>query len=64
MKIHGKITYTVDAAHPDIQYIKGWSENKILNFEDIYTFDGCYTFEDVENYVKSDLSLIAGGGYN
>ena len=64
MKIHGKITYTVDAAHPDIKYIKGWSENKILNFEDIYTFDDCYTFEDVENYVKSDLSLIAGGGYN
>ena len=64
MKIHGKITYTVDAEQPDIQYIKGWSENKILNFLDIFTFDDCFTFEYIENYVKSDLSLIAGGGYN
>ena len=64
MKIHGKISYTVDAGHPDIQYIKEWSESKILTFDDVYTFDDCYTFEDVEGYVKNDLSLIAGGGYN
>ena len=64
MKIHGKISCTVDAGHPDIQYIKDWSESKILTFDDIYTFDDCYTFEDVEGYVKNDLSLIAGGGYN
>ena len=64
MKIHGKISYTVDTGHPDIQYIKDWSESKILTFDDVYTFDDCYTFEDVEGYVKNDLSLIAGGGYN
>ena len=64
MKIHGKISYTVDAGHPDIQYIKEWSENKILTFEDTYTFDNCYTFDDVEGYVKNDRSLVAGGGYN
>lgn len=64
MKIHGKISYTVDAGHPDIQYIKDWSKSKILTFDDVYTFDDCYTFEDVEGYVKNDLSLIAGGGYN
>lgn len=32
MKIHGKITYTVDAGHPDIQYIKDWSESKTIYF--------------------------------
>ena len=64
MKIHGKITFIVDSEHPDIKYIKDWSESKILTFDDVYTFDDCYTFEDVEGYVKNDLSLIAGGGYN
>ena len=64
MKIHGKISYTVDEGHPDIQYIKDWSENKVLTFEDTYTFNNCYTFDDMEGYVKSDLSLVAGGGYN
>lgn len=64
MKIHGKISYTVDSGHPDIQYIKDWSENKVLTFEDTYTFNNCYTFDDMEGYVKSDLSLVAGGGYN
>ena len=64
MKIHGKISYTVDEGHPDIQYIKDWSENKVLTFEDTYTFNNCYTFDDMEDYVKSDLSLVAGGGYN
>ena len=64
MKIYGKISYTVDSGHPDIQYIKDWSENKVLTFEDTYTFNNCYTFDDMEGYVKSDLSLVAGGGYN
>lgn len=64
MKIHGKISYTVDEGHPDIQYIKDWSENKVLTFEDTYNFNNCYTFDDMEGYVKSDLSLVAGGGYN
>ena len=36
----------------------------ISSFEDTYTFDNCYTFSDVEGYIKSDLSLVAGGGYN
>ena len=64
MEIYAKITYTVDSEHPDIQYIKDWSENKVLTFEDTYNFNNCYTFDDMEGYVKSDLSLVAGGGYN
>lgn len=64
MKIHGKISYTVDAEHPDIKYIHDWNESKVFTFEDTYTFDKYYTFDDVESYVKSDLSLVAGGGYN
>ena len=64
MKIHGKIIYTADAKHPDIKYMPDWNESKILTFEDTYIFDNCYTFDDVEGYVKNDLSLVAGGGYN
>lgn len=64
MKIYGKISYTIDKEHPDIKYIKDWSENKIFAFEDVYTFNDCYDFDDVENYIKNDLSLVAGGGYD
>ena len=65
MEIYAKITYTIDDGHPDIQYIKDWSENKVYTFEDTYIIDDCYTFfDDVECYIKNDLSLVAGGGYN
>ena len=67
MKIHGKITYTVDAAHPDIQYIKDWSADKIYTFEDTYIFDEHYGYtfnDDVKLYIKNDLKLVAGGGYD
>ena len=46
MKYHGKITYTVDEKHPDIEYIDD------------------YTKEEIESYIKRDLRLVAGGGYN
>ena len=65
MKIYAKITYTIDAGHPDIECIHDWNENKVYTFEDTYIIDDCYTFfDDVEGYVKNDLSLVAGGGYN
>ena len=65
MKIHGKITYTVDDGHPDIECIHDWNENKVYTFEDTYIIDDdYYSFDEAQRYIKGDLRLIAGGGYN
>lgn len=64
MKYHGKISFTIDKEHPDIKYVPDWEENKVLTIEDTYTFDGDYTKENIIAYIKNDLSLVAGGGYN
>lgn len=64
MKYHGKITYTIDKNHPDIKYVEGWTEEKIFTFEDTYTFNNDYPEESMKEYIKRDLKLVAGGGYN
>ena len=64
MKYHGKITYTIDNKHPDIKYVKDWHKDKVLTFEDTYTFSDDYTEDDIYAYIKRDLRLVAGGGYN
>lgn len=64
MKYYGKINCTIDTDHPDVQYVKDWTENKMLSFDDTYTFDDSYTEDDCINYIKRDLKLVAGGGYN
>lgn len=63
-KYHGKITYIIDKAHPDIKYVEDYTEEKIFTFEDTYSFNGEYSKEDVTEYIKRDLMLVAGGGYN
>lgn len=61
----GKITYTIDKQHPDIQYVKDWREDKVFTFEDVYTFTTeDITTEQIKSYIKSDLKLVAGGGYD
>lgn len=62
--IRGKIEYTIDKDHPDIRFIPDWTPNKVLTFEDTYVFDDIYSKEDMCNYIKTDLALVAGGGYN
>lgn len=62
--IKAKIIFTVDMQHPDIEYIK--DPTKTFEYEDTY-FDTSFQFDDLEqfeSYVKSDLAIIAGGGYN
>lgn len=55
------IYYTVDSDHPDFYN----PPIEVLSFSDVYTFDmEYYDQEDVENYIKNDLMLVAGGGYN
>ena len=63
-RFYGKIKYTIDREHPDIKYIKDWTEEKVFEYDDTYTFADCYTEEDSIKYIKRDLKLIAGGGYD
>jgi len=63
-RYYGKISCTIDKEHPDIGYIKDWTEDKFYVFDDEYTFDDDYTEEEIALYIKRDLSLVAGGGYN
>lgn len=66
MKYHGKISFTIDKEHPDIKYVKDWTEDKVLTIEDVYVFSNKYgyTKDYIIAYIKNDLSLVAGGGYN
>lgn len=62
-KFKATIRFRVDSEHPDIQYIK--NPDEIQEFSDTYTFSHRYTSLDyIHNYIKYDLSLVAGGGYN
>ena len=68
-KYHGKITYTIDKDHPDIKYVEDYTEEKIFTFEDTYSFDESRNLEwqeesNIKAYIKRDLKLVAGGGYN
>lgn len=63
-RFYGKITYTIDKNHPDIKHVKDWTSEKIYDFEDVYFFADYYDDEDCIGYIKRDLRLVAGGGYN
>ncbi len=74
MKIKAKIYYTMKETHPDKDcVIGGWNPDEVYNYEDIYTinpnrFWGEDDIKDcidgIKDYIKEDLKLIAGGGYN
>ena len=67
-RIKAKITFNVTENHPDAEYIK--DINETLDFEDVYTIDteffggGSGDNESILNYIKNDLRLVAGGGYD
>lgn len=66
MKFNAKITYKVDGSHPDIKGVpeKYWN-GKVFTYEDTYSFDvSLWTHEEAVEYIKHDLQLVAGGGYN
>lgn len=62
--IRATINYTVDSAHPDIKYIRNPEEPQ--SFTDLYTVDTDYFWstDDIYSYIRDDLRLVAGGGYN
>ena len=65
IKLQGTIYYTIDKNHPDFKYIKDWKRGKLYEFTDVYLFDAdYYSRENAIEYIKRDLALVAGGGYN
>lgn len=63
-RFHGKIAFTMDKERPDVKCVEDWTEDKVLTFEDYYEFSMDYTKDEIESYIKHDLMLVAGGGYN
>lgn len=64
IRYKAKITFTMDEKHPDIKYVKDWTKDKEFTFDDVYEFSEDYSREEIERYIKHDLKLVAGGGYN
>lgn len=63
MKYRGTISYRITEDHPDRKYFKG-DITKRLTYSDVYTFKEDVPKEAIVNYIKNDLALVAGGGYN
>lgn len=65
-KYFGKITYNISENHLDKSCIKDYSKDKTYTFEDIYNIDESYFWSDdhIIEYIKQDLRLVAGGGYD
>lgn len=61
MKYDGKISFTIDKNHPD--YVDSY-DGLTFTFEDTYKLNDDYTEEDAVAFIKRDLKLVAGGGYN
>lgn len=62
----GTITYKMKPSHPDIEYLKG-DINEPLEFADVYTInkeDFDNNVEEIHYFIKRDLTLVAGGGYD
>lgn len=67
MIIKAKLTYTIKPTHPDFQYLtENWSPEKRFTDEDTYHINPnlFYGDEDIEDFIKEDMLLVAGGGYN
>lgn len=64
--ISATITYTIDTGHPDIGCMTDWTPEKVYTYSDTYTFDTVFfpTISDMKHYIRRDLLMIAGGGYD
>ena len=60
----GRIFYTMDKRHPDFGCVK--NPDEVQNYEDVYTFTTDWNGDTTKckSYIKNDLRLVAGGGYN
>lgn len=59
------IKYKVKETHPDIHDLPEelW-KGKVFTYEYTYRFDPAGEVEDMVDYMKSNLRLVAGGGYS
>lgn len=66
IKIKGVIRFKVKKNHPDLKCIPEEDRDKTHEFCDIYYIDTDYFYgrDDIESYIKHDLKLVAGGGYD
>ena len=66
MTIKAKIIYKIKKTHPDIEYIKDWKPRKIYTLSDTYRIDpdAFWGRDAIFSFIKEDLRLVAGGGYN
>ena len=62
MKYEGTIVYMIGPGHPDRKHVKDTS--KSFTYSDIFTFDREFPVEVIEDYIKRELALVAGGGYD
>ena len=60
---NASISYTIDANHPE--YTAACKGKRFL-YSDVYHMDSDYFWskEDMVNYIRRDLALVAGGGYD
>lgn len=63
MKYKGTISYRITEDHPDRKYFKG-DISKRLTYSDVYTVKEDISRESIVAYIKADLALVAGGGYD
>ena len=67
MIIKAKLTYTIKPTHPNFQYLaESWLPEKRFTDEDTYHInpDCFYGEEDIEDFIKENMLLTAGGGYD
>ena len=62
MKYEGTIVYMIGPGHPDRKHVKDTS--KVFTYSDTFTFDREFPYEVIEDYIKRELALVAGGGYD
>ena len=66
IKIKATIYYKIKASHPNIGCLSDWRIDKEYRYSDTYTIDpDCFGGDDdIEEYIKEDMLLVAGGGYD
>ena len=67
MIIKAKLTYTIKPTPPDFSCLgESWSPEKRFTDEDTWHIDpNCfYGKEDIEDHIKENMLLTAGGGYD
>ena len=66
IKVKGVIRYKVKKNHPDLKYIDGDKRYDEFEFCDVYNIDtdNFWGRDHIESFIKHDLALVAGGGYD